>query len=101
MPASRTPTPPSSSRRPARPRRFPADGELHDGAPSASGLGPRGGGVGLRGAARQNGAGYAVRFDVYGARDPIAIGLAPRTPRRPLEKDAPTFKTPAYPSFFV
>src|SRR5947209_3040620 len=61
----------------------------------------RGGAVGLLGAARHNEAGYDVRVEVYGAKDTIAIGLDPRAPLRSVEKDAPKFKSPAYPSFFV
>src|SRR5206468_3387683 len=61
----------------------------------------QGGAVGLLGAARHNEAGYDVRVEVYGAKDTIAIGLDPRAPIRSVEKDAPKFKSPAYPSFFV
>ena len=80
---------------------FPQYAQFHDVATSAAVLRLRGGAVGLLGAARHNEAGYDVRVEVYGAKDTIAIGLDPRAPLRSVEKDAPKFKSPAYPSFFV
>jgi len=80
---------------------FPQYAQFHDVATSAAVLRLRGGAVGLLGAARHNEAGYDVRVEVYGAKDTIAIGLDPRAPIRSVEKDAPKFKSPAYPSFFV
>src|SRR5438128_7807964 len=80
---------------------FPQYAKFHDVATSAAVLRLRGGAVGLLGAARHNEAGYDVRVEVYGAKDTIAIGLDPRAPLRSVEKDAPKFKSPAYPSFFV
>jgi myo-inositol 2-dehydrogenase/D-chiro-inositol 1-dehydrogenase len=80
---------------------FPQYAKWSDVATSAVVLRLRGGAVGLLGAARHNEAGYDIRVDVYGARDTIAIGLDPRTPVSSVERDAPKFKDPAYPTFFV
>jgi myo-inositol 2-dehydrogenase/D-chiro-inositol 1-dehydrogenase len=80
---------------------FPQYGRWHDVATSAVVLRLRGGAVGLLQAARHNEAGYDIRVDVYGAKDTIAVGLDPRTPVTSVERDAPTFKSPAYPTFFV
>jgi len=80
---------------------FPQYGKWGDVATSAVVLRLRGGAVGALEAARHNEAGYDIRVDVYGSKDTIAIGLDPRTPVTSVERDAPRFKDPAYPTFFV
>ena len=80
---------------------FPQYAKWGDVATSAVVLRLRGGAVGLLGATRHNEAGYDIRVDVYGAKDTIVIGLDPRTPVSSVERDAPKFKDPAYPTFFV
>jgi myo-inositol 2-dehydrogenase/D-chiro-inositol 1-dehydrogenase len=80
---------------------FPQYAAWGDVATSAVVLRLRGGAVGLLQAARHNEAGYDIRVDIYGAKDTIAIGLDPRTPVSSVERDAPRFKSPAYPTFFV
>jgi len=80
---------------------FPQYAKWGDVATSAVVLRLRGGAIGVLDAARHNEAGYDVRVDIYGAKDTIAVGLDPRTPVSSVERDAPTFKDPAYPTFFV
>jgi myo-inositol 2-dehydrogenase/D-chiro-inositol 1-dehydrogenase len=80
---------------------FPQYAKWGDVATSAVVLRLKGGAVGLLGATRHNEAGYDIRVDIYGAKDTIAIGLDPRTPVSSVERDAPKFKDPAYPTFFV
>jgi myo-inositol 2-dehydrogenase/D-chiro-inositol 1-dehydrogenase len=80
---------------------FPQYARWGDVATSAAVLKLRGGAMGLLEAARHNEAGYDIRVDVYGAKDTLAVGLDPRTPVSSVEPDAPKFKSPAYPSFFV
>ena len=80
---------------------FPQYAAWGDVATSAAIVTLRGGAVGLLEAARHNEAGYDIRVDVYGAKDTIAVGLDPRTPVTSVEHDAPKFKSPAYPTFFV
>ena len=80
---------------------FPQYEQWRDVATSGVVLRLRGGAVGLLQAARHNEAGYDIRVEVYGAKDTIAVGLDPRTPLTSVERDAPRFKDPAYPTFFV
>ena len=80
---------------------FPQYERWRDVATSGVVLRLRGGAVGLLQAARHNEAGYDIRVEVYGAKDTIAVGLDPRTPITSVERDAPRFKHPAYPTFFV
>jgi len=80
---------------------FPQYDKWGDVATSTVVLRLRGGGVGSLEAARHNEAGYDIRVEVYGAKDTIAVGLDPRTPVSSVERDAPKFKDPAYPTFFV
>src|SRR5205085_3422128 len=80
---------------------YPQYAQWGDVATSAAVLKMRGGAVGLLQAARHNEAGYDIRVEVYGAKDTIAVGLDPRTPITSVERDAPRFKHPAYPTFFV
>src|SRR2546423_1575797 len=80
---------------------YPQYAQWGDVATSAAVLKLRGGAVGLLQAARHNEAGYDIRVEVYGAKDTIAVGLDPRTPITSVERDAPRFKHPAYPTFFV
>jgi myo-inositol 2-dehydrogenase / D-chiro-inositol 1-dehydrogenase len=61
----------------------------------------RGGIVGLLEASRHNEAGYDIHVEVHASKDTIAIGIDPRTPIFSVERDAPRFKSPAYPTFFV
>lgn len=60
-----------------------------------------GGTVGLFTALRRNEAGYDVHAELHGALGTVAVGIDPRTPWRPVEKDAPELAGPAYPSFVV
>jgi myo-inositol 2-dehydrogenase/D-chiro-inositol 1-dehydrogenase len=80
---------------------FPQYEKYGDVATSGVVLRLRGGAMGLLQAARHNEAGYDIRVEVYGAKDTIAVGLDPRTPLVSVERDAPRFKSPAYPTFFV
>ena len=80
---------------------YPQYAQWGDVATSAVIVKLRGGAVGLLEAARHNEAGYDIRVEVYGAKDTIAVGLDPRTPLVSVERDAPRFKSPAYPTFFV
>ena len=80
---------------------FPQYERWRDVATSGVVLKLRGGAVGLLQAARHNEAGYDIRVEIYGAKDTIAVGLDPRTPLTSVERDAPLFKHPAYPTFFV
>jgi len=80
---------------------FPQYERWRDVATSGVVLRLRGGAVGLLQAARHNEAGYDIRVEVYGAKDTIAVGLDPRTPLTSVERDAPRFKNPAYPTFFL
>jgi myo-inositol 2-dehydrogenase/D-chiro-inositol 1-dehydrogenase len=61
----------------------------------------QGGAIGIMAALRRNEAGYDIHVEIHGAKDTLAIGVDPRTPWRSTESDAPTFASPAYPSFFV
>ena len=61
----------------------------------------RGGTIGTLEAFRHNEAGYDIHVEVHGAKDTVAVGLDPRTPIVSVERDAPRFKDPAYPTFFV
>lgn len=80
---------------------YPQYAQWGDVATSAAIVKLRRGTVGLLEAARHNEAGYDIRVEVYGAKDTIAVGLDPRTPLASVERDAPKFKSPAYPTFFV
>ncbi|TME60960.1 MAG: dehydrogenase [Chloroflexi bacterium] len=80
---------------------FPQYERWGDVATSGVVLKLRGGAIGLLQAARHNEAGYDIRVEVFGAKDTIAVGLDPRTPLVSVERDAPEFKRPAYPTFFV
>jgi myo-inositol 2-dehydrogenase/D-chiro-inositol 1-dehydrogenase len=80
---------------------FPQYAKWGDVATSGVVLRLRGGAVGLLQAARHNEAGYDIRAEVHGAKDTVAVGLDPRTPVSSVESDAPKFKSPAYPTFFV
>jgi myo-inositol 2-dehydrogenase/D-chiro-inositol 1-dehydrogenase len=80
---------------------FPQYERWNDVATSAVVLRLAGGAIGLLQAARHNEAGYDIRVEIYGAKDTIAIGLDPRTPLTSVERDAPRFKNPPYPTFFV
>jgi myo-inositol 2-dehydrogenase/D-chiro-inositol 1-dehydrogenase len=59
------------------------------------------GALGLITGLRHNEAGYDIHVEVHGALETLAIGVDPRTPWTSVERDAPAFKSPAYPSFFV
>ena len=80
---------------------FPQYERWGDVATSGVVLKLRGGAIGLLQAARHNEAGYDIRVEVFGAKDTVAVGLDPRTPLVSVERDAPQFKRPAYPTFFV
>ncbi len=82
-------------------RGFPTYDALHDVGTSAVLLRTRGGVIGVATALRHNEAGYDIHVEVHGGKDTIAIGVDPRTPWRSVEADAPSFASPAYPSFHV
>ena len=80
---------------------FPTYEKLGDVGTSAVLAKMRGGTLGIMAALRRNEAGYDIHVEIHGAKDTLAIGIDPRTPWRSTESDAPTFASPAYPSFFV
>lgn len=82
-------------------RGFPTYEGMNDVGTSAVLLRMRGGALGLATALRHNEAGYDIHVEVHGGKDTIAIGIDVRTPWRSVEADAPTFASPAYPSFHV
>jgi myo-inositol 2-dehydrogenase/D-chiro-inositol 1-dehydrogenase len=80
---------------------FPTYEKLGDVGTSAVLAKMQDGAIGIMAALRRNEAGYDIHVEIHGAKDTLAIGIDPRTPWRSTESDAPTFASPAYPSFFV
>ena len=82
-------------------RGFPTYDAMKDVGTSAVLMRTRGGAIGLATALRHNEAGYDIHVEIHGGKDTIAIGIDPRTPWRSVEKDAPAFASPPYPTFHV
>ncbi|MFL5756967.1 MAG: Gfo/Idh/MocA family oxidoreductase [Chloroflexota bacterium] len=57
------------------------------------------GALGVLTVARHDPLGYDIRAELFGSRDSVSVGLAPRTPMRSIEPGVPPPAGPAWPDF--